>query len=404
MVRVSMSDAPPYPLVHPAPKVSGLLPTIRVKLQHTFGLYRNWWKEISLGAYVRILTFIGIMIAAFTNPLFPDVNDMNELITLGIVYMFQGLNPYGRTYELSALGATPSDVYTQNFLNYGPMNLLLHLPCMIYPWKIDGAGFMNLQPSFMVYHAFFDFLMFDRLMRMNQRFAALVIWINPLFVTLNLVTHMSIPLFLIIMGYEKWKDPLQSVFWLGLGALTYQYIAVLLLFVIAYHLRSYKGVILGILPSLAILGAFQRWAMFEGRPFVLVNDLLLQQLGRPYEPWFPDHQYSWFTWTGSIPAIVFNVLGQVDPLLVLTGGLLRLSTLMNAIALSIAVVFILHIVWKPDYMRSIFYGALALLLILLSSPSGIWHHNFVVVFPLYMVSVERGAFRRWKEFRERSGA
>ncbi len=398
-----MSTEPPYPLVQPAPKVSGLLPTIRVKLQHSFGLYRSWWKEISLGAYVRVLTFIGIMVAAFTNPFFPDVNDMNELITLGIVYMFQGLNPYGRTYELSALGATPSDVYTQNFLNYGPLNLLLHLPCMIYPWMINGAGYMNLQPSFMVYHALFDFLMFDRLMRMNQRFVALFIWINPLFVTLNLVTHMSVPLFLVVMGYEKWKDPIQSVFWLGLGALTYQYIALLLIFVIAYHIRSYKGVILGLLPSLAILGAFQFWAMFEGRPMVLVDDLLLQQFGRPYEPWFPDHQYSWYTWTGSIPAILYNVLGQVDPLLVFTGGLLRFSTLMNAISLSIAVIFLLHLIWKPDYKRSILYGALALLLVLLSSPSGIWHHNFVVAFPLYMTSVERGKLQRWKDFRQRSG-
>ncbi len=398
-----MSNPPPYPLVHPAPEVDGLLSTISVKLRHSFTLYRSWWKEIGLGAYIRILSFIGIMLAAFTNPLFPDVNDMNELITLGIVYMFQGQNPYGQTYVLSALGATPSDTYVQNFLNYGPMNLLLHLPCMIYPWMINGAGYMNFQPSFFLFHTIFDFLMFDRLMRMNQRFVALFVWINPLFVTLNLVTHMSVPLLLVVLGYENWKDPVQSVFWLGLGALTYQYIALLLIFAIAYHIRSCKGVLLGLLPSLAVLGAFQLWAVFEGRPFVLVDDLLLQQFGRPYEPWFPDHQYSWYTWTGSIPAVVYNVLGQVDPLMVLTGGLLRLSTLMNAIALSIAVVFLLHIVIEPNYKRSVLYGALALLLVLLSSPSGIWHHNFVVAFPLYMTSVERGQLKRWKDFRVRSG-
>ncbi|MFX1475712.1 MAG: hypothetical protein ACFFCO_09605 [Promethearchaeota archaeon] len=382
-----MSTTPSPRVIHAISASSGLLPTIRVKFQHSFRLYRSWWREISLGAYVRILTLLGILIAAFTIPLFPDLNDMNELITLGIVNMFQGLNPYGRTYELSALGATPSDGYSQDFLNYGPMSLLFHLPCMVYPWMINGVGFLNLQPSFMIYHAFFDFLIFDRLMRMNQRFVALFVWLNPLFVVIDMVTPMSIPIFLVVMGYEKWKDPLQSVFWLGLGALTYQYLALLLLFAMAYHIRSSKGVILGLLPSLAILGAFQLWAMFEGRPLALVTDLLVQQFGRAYEPWFPNHQYSWYTWTGSIPAIVFNVLGQ-DPLLVWTGGLLRLSTFMTATSLSLAILFLVHTILRPDYKRSILYSSLSLLLVLLSSPVGLWHHNVIVAFPLYMIFVE----------------
>jgi hypothetical protein len=321
------------------------------------------------------------------NPFFPDINDMNQLITLGILYMFQGLNPYQRTYTLTALGATAQDTYTQDFLNYGPMNLLLHLPAMVYPWVFNGAGFMDMQPSFMILHGFFDFLLFDRLMRMKHRMAAIFIWFNPILVILNIVTHMSVPLFLLLMGYQKWRKPAQSVFWLGLGALTYQYIALLLLFAIAYHLRSYWRVLLGLLPSLLVLGIFQIWAMAEARPFALVNDLLVAQFGRPYEPWFPNHIYSWYTWTGSIPAVVVNVLGVIfhepvfDPLQAVTG--IRLSSAMNAMSAVLSAACLLYVVWRRDYLRSVKLGFLSILLFLLSSPSGIWHHNFIMIIPAF---------------------
>jgi hypothetical protein len=361
--------------------------TIRNELLTSLERYRAWWKEISVGILVRLVTLAGILFAAIMNPFFPDINDMNQLITLGILYMFQGLNPYQRTYTLTALGATAQDTYTQDFLNYGPMNLLLHLPAMVYPWVFNGAGFMDMQPSFMILHGFFDFLLFDRLMRMKHRMAAIFIWFNPILVILNIVTHMSVPLFLLLMGYQKWRKPAQSVFWLGLGALTYQYIALLLLFAIAYHLRSYWRVLLGLLPSLLVLGIFQIWAMAEARPFALVNDLLVAQFGRPYEPWFPNHIYSWYTWTGSIPAVVVNVLGVIfhepvfDPLQAVTG--IRLSSAMNAMSAVLSAACLLYVVWRRDYLRSVKLGFLSILLFLLSSPSGIWHHNFIMIIPAF---------------------
>lgn len=360
---------------------------IRNHLVSSLKLYRGWWKEISLGVFIRVITLAGILIAAIMNPLFPDINDMNQLITMGIVYMFKGLNPYQRSYTLTALGSGPQVTYTQDFLNYGPMNLLLHLPAMIYPWSFNGAGFMDMQPSFMILHGVFDFLIFDRLMRMKHRMAALFLWANPIIVTMDIVTHMSVPLFLLLMGYQKWEDPVGSVFWLGLGALTYQYIALLLLFAVAYHVRSYRRVLLGLLPSLIVLGVFQVWAMAEYRPFALVNDLLVVQFGRSYEPWFPDHIYSWYSWTGSIPALVVNILGIVrgavpsvfDPLQAVTG--IRLSTVMNAMAAVTSAIFFFYVIWRPDYLRSVKLSFLSILLFLLSSPSGIWHHNFIMIIP-----------------------
>jgi hypothetical protein len=364
------------------------LPTIiRTQLLTSLKLYRGWWREITLGTFLRIVTLAGILFAATTNPFFPDINDMNELITQGIVYMFQGLNPYERTYTLTALGQTAQDTYTQDFLNYGPMNLLLHLPAMIYPWSFNGAGSMDMQPSFMILHGFFNFLTFDQLMRMKHRMAAIFLWFNPIVVTLDIVTHMSLPLLLLLMGYQKWKKPAQSVFWLGLGALTYQYIALLLLFAIAYHLRSYWRVLLGLLPSLLVLGIFQIWAMAEARPFALVNDLLVVQFGRAYEPWFPDHLYSWYTWTGSIPALVVNILGVIlhvpvfDPLQAVTG--IRLSSAMNAVAVAASAGFLFYVVWRRDYLWSLKLSFLSILLFLLSSPSGIWHHNFIMIIPAF---------------------
>jgi hypothetical protein len=237
-----------------------LVHSLKNKIIQSLQLYHLYWRDLSLGVFIRVLSLITILIIASINPLFPDINDMNQLLTIGISYMFQGLCPYQRTYHLSALGVLPRDWYDQNYMNYGPVNLILHVPCMVYPWSFDFAGYMDFQPSFMVWHGFFDFLIFDRLLRMKHRVAAFVIWVNPIMVTMNLVTHMSVPIFLLLMGYEKWKDPTQSIFWLGLGALTYQYIALLLLFAIAYHIRSYKQVLLGLLPSLVILGVFQAWA------------------------------------------------------------------------------------------------------------------------------------------------
>jgi hypothetical protein len=363
-----------------------LLAVIRKKLLDSLRLYRSWWRELSLGVFIRVLTIIGILIAAIANPLFPDINDMNQLITLGILNMLHGLNPYERYYTLTALGVTAQDTYTQDFLNYGPMSLILHLPAMIFPWSFNGAGFMDMQPSFTILHGVFDFLIFDRLMRMKHRMAALFFWANPIVVTLDIVTPMSVPLFLLLMGYEKWEDPAWSAFWLGLGALTYQYIALLLLFSVAYHIRAFRKVLIGLLPTIAVFGVFQVWAMAEARPFALINDLFVVQFNRGYEPWFPNHLYSWYSWTGSVPAVTVNLLalglgvpGVFDPLQAATG--IRLSTAMNAGAAIVSVGLLLYVIWRPNYLRSVQLSFLSILLFLLSSPSGIWHHNFIMIIP-----------------------
>jgi len=367
------------------PSLSSLLVEIREKLTESLRLYSQWRRPIIIGLISRFVTLAGIVYMAFTNPFFPDVNDMNELLTLGLFYMFSGKCPYGQTYVLSALGNEPREWYVQDFLNYGPMNLLIHVPAMLYPVRFFGAGYMDFQPSFMALHWFFDFLLFDRLMRMGHRKGAMLVWWNPVMLSMDLVTHMSVPLFLIFMGYEKWEDPVQSVFWLGVGAATYQYIGLLLLFAVAYHLRrNFWKVVAGLIPPVVVVGAFQLWAMLEGRPWALLHDLLLEQFNRPYEPW-SEHTLSWWSWTGSIPAIIYNVFGT-DFVTDWTGGLIRLSTVMNAVALGAAVVMLIHLIWKPNRRRSLIYSVVAMGLVLLGSPSGIWHHNFIIIFPFFFMA------------------
>jgi hypothetical protein len=387
-------------------------------IQNSLKLYRNWWKEIGLGIFVRLLTLALILFIASINSTFPDVNDMLELHTRALEYFFQGLNPYGRDYWLSALGTAPRDWYYQPFLNYGPMSLLIHLPCMVYPFSFDFAGFMDFQPSFMILHGFFDFLIFDRMMRKKYRAAALFIWVNPILVTLNFVTQMSVVLFLLWMGYEQWKDPFWSVFWLGIGAVTYQYIGLLLLFAIAFHFRSYHKWILGLLPAIAVFGSFQLWASIEAvlyanpaRHMALLNDLLFFQFGRPYQPW-PQQIHAWWSWTGSLAAVLFNVfwilhnmwLASIgspmipytlwisigDPLQQLTRGFLppdglRISTVISGFALLFTAYFLIRLILKPDYNRSIRYSVIAIALFLLGAPAGIWHHNFITLVPLFFL-------------------
>ncbi len=324
----------------------------------------------------------------------PDMNDMNQLLTLGLVYMFQGKNPYNQWYTLSAFGDVPQVIYSQNFFNYGPLNLLVHLPCMVYPWSFYGVGVIDIQPSFTLLHCFFDFLIFDRLMRMNHRIGAVSIWLNPIMLSLDFVTFLSIPLFFIVMACEKWENPFQSVFWLGLGTITYQYIGMFLLFAVAYHIRSYGKVLKAILPSILIIGAFQAWAMLEGRPSALFHDMLLVQLNRPYEPW-SNHSIFWYPWTGSLPAILFNVYGT-DFLTDWTGGLLRLSTLMSAIAVVVAVVLMVHLAMKRGYLRALIYSSGSLALFLFGSPAGLWHHMIIVIIPASFMGMEIGRHYRRK--------
>jgi hypothetical protein len=104
--------------------------------------------------------------------------------------------------------------------------------------------------------------------------------------------------------------------------------------------------------------------------------------------------YSWYTWTGSVPAIVFNFYNiifnpfvdsslWVDPIEVLTG--IRMSTLMNAFALCVSIALLVYLVLRPDYKRSLKFSLISMTLFLLSSPSGIWHHNFILLVPIFFV-------------------
>jgi len=272
----------------------------------------------------------------------------------------------------------------------------------------------------MILHTFFDFLLFDRMMRHGNRAAAIFVWINPVMVTLNFVTHMSIVIFLIWMGYEKWKDPYWSVFWLGLGAITYQYIGLILLFAIVYHFRSYRKWILGALPAVIIFSFFQLWASLEAvvfsdpsRHMAMVYDLLIVQFSRSYEAW-PLHIQSWWSWTGSIPAILFNVFWIVnnllwsniglptidplfwtqigDPIQIATRSLLppdgfRISTIFSLVALIISLFLALKLLRRPDYGKSILYSVISMGLFLIGAPAGIWHHNFILIVPVFFLLV-----------------
>jgi len=234
------------------------------------------------------------------------------------------------------------------------------------------------------------------------------------------------------MGYEKWKDPFWSAFWLGLGAITYQYLALLLLFAIAYHFRSYRKWLIGVLPAVAIFGVFQLWVSVEAilyndpsRNLALLNDLVFVQFGRSYEPW-PLHWHSWWSWTGSFPAVLFNCVWVVDswirtslglipipptmwvaigdplqivtrdPLFQLTGGLItegiRITTLFTVLAVLVTIIFLIKLLRKSNFQNSIKYSVIAMSLFLIGAPAGIWHHNFIIVIPVFSLWAYRAVF------------
>ncbi|MFX1476006.1 MAG: hypothetical protein ACFFCO_11100, partial [Promethearchaeota archaeon] len=92
--------------------------------------------------------------------------------------------------------------------------------------------------------------------------------------------------------------------------------------------------------------------------------------------------------------IIFNLYGT-DFVTDWTGGLIKLSTLMMIISLAIAVVLLLHLMWKSSFGRSQIYCAIVIVLVLLSSPVGVWHHRFIEIFPAFFAGlVVHHHFRR----------
>jgi hypothetical protein len=237
-----------------------------------------------------------------------DLTDMNELVFKGMANLLQGINPYGQSYLLH----TFSGSYTQNYFNYPPFAILFHLPTALWP-GLHSIGTMDFMPAFLLLHWFFDFITFYRLWQNKHRVISKIIWINPFFVFVNVITFMSLPLMLLTLMLMNLDNPLRSGVYAVLLAATYQMGAVFIPFLLIYYWKrgQLRLNLIGMLPIVIVVLLFFFW-----NPILFVRDLLIMQVGRPHVNWLDNNNLSpyynryyplAFLFMGSIPSWVFNV-------------------------------------------------------------------------------------------------
>ncbi len=84
------------------------------------------------------------------------------------------------------------------------------------------------------------------------------------------------------------------------------------------------------------------------------------------------------------------------PLIQLSGGLIiegiRIATLFTVLAVLVTIMLLIKLVRTSDFKSSITYSVIAMGLFLVGAPAGIWHHNFIIVIPVFFLWVYRSVF------------
>jgi hypothetical protein len=257
-----------------------------------------------------------------------DLTDMNELVFKGMANFVHGINPYGQSYLLHTFAGP----FTQDYFNYPPFAILFHLPALIWLGP-QSIGTMDFMPAFFLLHWFYDFVTYYHLWQNRHRKISKIIWINPFFVFVDIITFMSLPLMLLTLALLNLDNPFRSGIYVMLLATTYQMGAVFIpfLLVLHWHRGQLRQNLLGMLPVLIVVLLFFLWG-----PLLFISDLFIQQIGRPpinwqdynnFSPYYNRYYPLTFLFMGSIPSWAFNIgvfLGipppiapQIAPLLML---------------------------------------------------------------------------------------
>jgi hypothetical protein len=320
------------------------------------------------------------LLFALNAPNFPDLNDQNQKVLMGIQNMIQGINPFGQNYTLTAVGDQPRIVFNEFFYHYTPGSLIFHLPVLLYPAYWSGLGFLDFMPAMFVLHMFCDYISYRALKKKGLILASRIIWMLPFWVFIDFVLFISIPIMFMILGLTHLDDPLKSTLFLGCSAVTYHFTAPLLIFAVLKHMfidKEYRKVMIGLIPTIGILAFFQAWCMIQGTPTLMIHDLFFSQTDRGYIPW-ESKIIDWVAWTGSIPAIVFNIsqiLGfPSEPLDMFTNGAFRLSDLMMVITIIVSVINVIRYIKNPTKQRLLYYSGISLALLAASTPHGLLHY------------------------------
>ena len=339
------------------------------------------------GVIVRVITVLGFLL--FLN-IGGDINDMNELVFYGMINLVSGINPYGQSYMLHTFRGP----YPQLYFNYTPFAIIFHLPTLLWPGP-QSIGTIDFMPAFFLLHTFFTFVTYYRLWQHDHRLISKMLWINPFFVFLDVITFMSLPIMFLTLSLLNTDDGLRSGLYAALLASTYQMGAVFLPFLLVYHWqkKQFKRSLMGIIPVLAVVLVFFFW-----NPIMFLRDLVVIQVGRPPVNWqdtLPSSPYYnryyplSFLFMASLPSLVFNIaicLGisppaapQFAPFMIFGVGILGIFCL-------------LYYLKHPRRALVIFLPGIILALFIASTAEGLAHYWTLCIPLLFLFYRQRDSF------------
>jgi hypothetical protein len=356
--------------------------------------FRPFWRETLLGLAVQVSVLV-VLTLVWANTLYlPDLNDMGELVFLGVQNLLSGINPYGKTYTLGIAVTDLRNHYEVDAFHYGPVTLVAHLPVMLFPFRFDGLGKADIMPSFVALQVTFTFLLFWCLARMGHARFGLLFWANPFWVPTELNTFFALPLLFLLLGLQQIEQPRRCILWLSLAAATYQITAPLLVFALIYHRTQIRALVQSLAPAVLLTSLFVIWSALEGQPLQLLQDLLLSTLNRPYPEWSYVRFIPVWAMLFSVPVLAFNLF-HVDYVSVWTGGALRMSSFMmlaTVVIMGVLCVLLLH---HPTMKRTLTYGSLVIFLLIASMPSGLGEYYVIVILPLFFLLLQTGWWARF---------
>ncbi|MFX0169727.1 MAG: hypothetical protein ACFE89_10280 [Candidatus Hodarchaeota archaeon] len=339
------------------------------------------------GVIVRVVTIFGFIMLLNVGG---DINDMNELVYQGLLNLVSGVNPYGQPYVLHTFRGP----YPQNYFNYTPFAILFHLPTLLWPGP-QSVGSIDFMPAFFLLHTVFTFITYYRLWQHDHRIISKMIWVNPFFVFLDVITFMSLPIMLLTLALLNANDGLRSGFYATLLAATYQMGSVFLPFLLVYHWqkKQFYRPLLGMIPIIVVVLVFFIW-----NPLTFIQDLIIIQIGRPpvnwqdslsSSPYYNRYYPMNFLFMGSLPSIAFNLaiyLGATPALAPQFAPLMILSVAIFGI------VCLIYYIQHPRHALLIFLPGITLSLFIASTAEGLAHYWTLCIPLLFLFFRQRASF------------
>ncbi|MBD3230215.1 MAG: hypothetical protein GF329_18700 [Candidatus Lokiarchaeota archaeon] len=357
----------------------------------------DWIRNNRLKSFL-IIFMIGMLMRFlvlwyYFNIVTVDWNDMNEKLLIALEYLINGINPYGQEYRMEVLNLVEPNPNVEHWFQYPPLALVIHIPVLLWPGS-QSIGTMDFMSAFMLLHLIMDFYMFYKLYKAGYHWSATAIWCfaGALFIALDFITFISVPILFMVMAYLNMDKPFKSSLYIGLGVATYTYLAIPALFFLIYHVKKnrWKGLfkfIIGLIPAILIILPFLLWD-----PNVFVHDIIFSQSARNTAGnfLFPKYGSDWwwlhlFSITPYINSL-YNLI--VDPTQALYIN--NLTTVLTACAFIFSFYYLYKFFKKPYRGKLVFWTFLTLFVITFVSAAGFFYYLLLpIIILIFLIDLRK---------------